>query len=74
VLPTLMVLPTLPPLLISPMEIVPPCALALANPPLPALANPSLLQNPPMHEASPQQASSKPHLPPSYVQQFKSPS
>jgi hypothetical protein len=60
-----MVLPTLPPLLISPMEIVPPCALALATPPVPALAEPAELQKPPMQLASPQQAASKPQRLPS---------
>ena len=65
VLPTLIVLPTLPPLLISPMETVPPWAFALAKPPLPALAEPAELQNPPMHEARPQQAASKPQRLPS---------
>jgi hypothetical protein len=69
-----MVLPTLPPLLISPIEIEPPCAFALANPPLPALAEPAELQKPPTQLARPQQASSKPQRLPSYVQQFKSPS
>ena len=74
VLPTLMALPALPPLLILPMETVPPCAFALATPPLPALAEPAELQNPPMHEAVPQQAASDPQRLPSYVQQFKPPS
>ena len=44
VVPTLMALPTLPPLLILPMETVPPWAFALATPPLPALAEPAELQ------------------------------
>jgi hypothetical protein len=60
-----MVLPTLPPLLILPIETVPPWAFALANPPPPALAEPPELQKPPMHEARPQQASSKPQRLPS---------
>jgi hypothetical protein len=65
VLPTLIALPALPPLLISPMETVPPWAFALATPPLPALAEPEELQNPPMQEAVPQQAASKPQRLPS---------
>jgi hypothetical protein len=56
------------------MEIVPPCAFALAYPPLPALAEPAELQNPSMQEATPQQAASKPQRLPSSVQQFSSPS
>jgi hypothetical protein len=74
VLPTLIVLPTLPPLLTVPMEIVPPWALALANPPLPALAELPERHNPPMQEARPQQAASEPQRLPSEVQQFSSPS
>jgi hypothetical protein len=64
VLPTPIVLPTLPPLLMLPMETVPPWALALATPPLPALAAP-LLQMPPRQEATPQQAASDPQRLPS---------
>jgi hypothetical protein len=65
VLPTPMALPAFPPLLIVPMETVPPCAFALAIPPLPALADPAELQNPPMQEARPQQAASEPQRLPS---------
>src|SRR5688500_12427042 len=74
VLPMPIVLPTLPPLLISPTKTVPPCASALAKPPLPALAEFAELQKPPTQLAMPQQASSKPQRLPSYVQQFRSPS
>ena len=65
VLPTLIELPALPPLLTSPIEMVPHCAFALATPPLPALAEPPLLQMPLMQEARPQQAWSKPQRLPS---------
>jgi hypothetical protein len=65
VLPTPIVLPALPPLLILPMETVPPWAFAVATPPLPALAEPAELQTPPMQEAVPQQAASEPQRLPS---------
>src|SRR5215208_2939319 len=74
VLPTLIELPILPPLLTSPTNTVPPFAFDVATPPFPALAEPPELQKPLMHDAKPQQASSKPQRLPSYVQQFRPPS
>ena len=61
----MMALPVFPPLLTLPMETVPPWAFALATPPLPALAEPVELQNPPTQLAVPQQAASEPQRLPS---------